>query len=310
MKVQLALIAKALTVLLCAVATSASGSIVNISQGLATGIVYGNNTSPQFYSSSFDAASFLGAADFDASYIINSAKLHFDWTDNNSDPFSTISNTGLVNTYGNYQYDYNSNYTSFYSRNVTGTSTIQNNSPSESASITVGTTVVNSPSTSLSSTSASSAVNSYRTSDGGSYGYWQSSGYSYVSSSLGCGFLWLSPCYSWRDTSHSVPGAIYSSNHQETTITYKNDYTGSFSLDIDLKNVGGNSFADLSNTGVLGFMMRMNGNAILNSATMTLDVTALVAQVPEPGMFEMLGIGLALITLVASRRQYKVRLAG
>ena len=158
-----------------------------------------------------------------------------------------------------------------------------------------------SSSTPLATTVRSSNSVSYTQTDSGSHGYWQTSGYTHYYS---CGFLHLFTCSRWVDTSHPVYGQMYLSNHTDTTTSYRRDYTGSFSLDVDLLTLGGDALADLNDDGILGFAMQMTGDAMLREAYLVLDVApkSPAADVPEPAILALLSP--ALVGLAVSRRKH------
>ena len=281
----------ALAVLMSVGASASVATTISVSQGMMLGQVYGSNSANLSYASSFDAASALGTSQFGTDFTVNSAMLHFSWVDNPDDPYTASSTTGWNRSYGPYNYSYLSGYTAYYSRSVTGSKTDRYATPSESAVVTLGSSAIASPSTLVASSVTSSSTSAYAHVDSSNPGYWVSSGYNH---SYRCGFLHLRTCHEWIDTSHAVYGSQYTSNYQDTTLRVLNDYTGSFVLDIDLLALGGDALGDLMDDGILGLGLSMAGSAILNDATLVLDVTqnSISATVPEPGVLWLLVLAL------------------
>lgn len=254
---------------------SMAASAAVITQGLALNQDYGSNSSTLFYSSAFDAAAALGTAHFNTDYTVNSAFVQFNWSDNGNDPYAFTGGSGWSSVYGSYiNTGYNgSSY--IYQRPETGTASEQYLTPAESASIAFGAQTIHSAATALSGVTSSSSTNTFMSYDGGYSGYYQ-----YYS----CGNY---TCSYW------VPGAEYFTNHSDTLTRYYNDYSGNFSLEIDLFTLGGDALNNFLQTGVLPFTMTMNGNALLTGAALNLEVTQVnMNAVPEPGILALMGLGL------------------
>lgn len=115
----------------------------------------------------------------------------------------------------------------------------------------------------------------------------------------------------WSYYANNCPGYYgQPCNHQlfqGTTFNYASTsgYTGSFNLGYNLDAA---NLATLASGGILNFNLGRTGDLVLNSATLTFDITenpAVASAVPEPETYAMLMAGLGVMGVVARRRKAK-----
>jgi len=223
------------------------------------------------YTGTFDINALMNSTFGGQNYSINSGSINFLFTDDGSDVYYTGTNTS---TYGSHYYGYNYyNYRQYYN-------------PYESATANVG---------DQSSTGAPSYYSTGNLYAGSSTGqHWVSSGYSH---SYSCGFLWLSTCSEWIDTSHYVTDRYYYYNNQ-----YGYAMNSAFNMGLD-----GTAINDLSLDGLLNYSLNVGGDLIFNYAYLNLDVSLVPgnsgSNVPEPGSLALLGLGLISMLSMRQRRR-------
>lgn len=121
--------------------------------------------------------------------------------------------------------------------------------------------------------------------------------YEVKTSDIGCGFLWLLPCYDTRSRTVLVYRHYSYESYYEEKLSDPDLFSFAWQLDTT-------SLADLISDGIIDYEISSTfGDFIFSSASLSFDVHQSSTAVPEPTTMLLFGAGIAGLAGVGRRRR-------